>query len=334
MSVPQWMDQYLPGGTTSSFGGVLLQNVIDEYGGDPSDQSALNLTMIMGYDDSANGRGYQPADEPYLAGTDERWHVTDGNDQIITGMVGQLPAGTIQLGQQLTAIRQNSDGTYTLTFASGGASTQVTVQQVVLALPFVTLRNVDFSRAGLSALKTTAIDTMGMGTNAKVIVEMTGEPWIDGGYTGTTYQDNGWISSGWQFVQQGGYQTPTSLWTAFPGGSYTPQIVSAYHLTADAGVPPTRMVGDLLTSLEPVLPGVTKAYTGRAWYDFGLLDPLCLGGYSYWRVGQYTGFSGYEGVQEGKIHFAGEHTSADFIGFMEGAVTTGERCAGEISRNA
>ena len=108
MSVPQWMDRYLPGGTGGDFGAMCLQNVIDEYGGDPADQSALNLTMIMGYYDSANGRGLQPKTEPYLAGTDERWHVTGGNDQIIDGMVAQLPAGTIRTGHVLVALRKTA----------------------------------------------------------------------------------------------------------------------------------------------------------------------------------------------------------------------------------
>ena len=35
MDVPTWMNQYLPGGTASNFGGVCLQSQIDEYGGDP-----------------------------------------------------------------------------------------------------------------------------------------------------------------------------------------------------------------------------------------------------------------------------------------------------------
>jgi monoamine oxidase len=336
MDVPTWMDRYLPGGAASDFGAVCLQSQIDEYGGDPSDQSALNLTMILGYDDSENGRGYQPADSPYLAGTDERWHVTGGNDQIATGMAGELPAGTIRLGQALVALRANANGSSTLTFDSGGSTSEVTVDSVVLALPFATLRNVDLSRAGLSPRKMSAISELGMGTNAKVIMEFTAAPWIADGYTGTTYQDNGFISSGWQMVESasgGGYTGPTSLWTAFPGGNDTQAIIDRYHLTDDAGVPPVRMVGDTLSQLEPVLPGVTAAYTGRAWYDFGLLDPYTGGGYSYWRVGQYTAFSGYEGVAEGRIHFAGEHTSADFQGFMEGAVETGERCAGEVHPN-
>ena len=32
-------------------------------------------------------------------------------------------------------------------------------------------------------------------------------------------------------------------------------------------------------------------------------------------------------MQEGNIHFAGEQTSMNFQGFMEGGVTTGERVA-------
>jgi monoamine oxidase len=336
MNVPTWIDQYMPGGTASDFGGVCLQSQIDEYGGDPADQSALNLTMILGYDDSANGRGYQPTDAPYLAGTDERWHVTGGNDRIVTGMANQLPSGTIQLDQVLIALKANANGTYTLTFQSGSSTKQVTVDSVILALPFVTLRDVDLSRAGLSALKTTAINELGMGTNGKVIMEFQGAPWIADGYTGTTYQDNGFISSGWQMVESaasGGYTGPTSLWTAFPGGTDTQTIIDAYRLTDDAGVPPARMIKDTLAQLEPVLPGVTSAYTGRAWYDFGLLDAYTGGGYSYWRVGQYTGFSGYEGVAEGRIHFAGEHTAPDAQGFMEGAVLSGERCASEVRPN-
>lgn len=330
MSVIDWMNTYQRGGATGNFGAMCLQSLIDEYGGDPSDQSALNHVMIMGYNDSANGGGFQSTTAPVLAGTDERWHVSGGNDQIVDGLVGELPAGTIKTGHALVAVVANASGTYTLSFQNG---VQVTVQSVVLALPFKTLRDVDLSRAGLSPLKRTAISSLGMGTNGKMIMQFNGQPWLAGGYTGATYQDNGFISSGWQMAQRsslGGFTGPTGLWTAFPGGNYTQQVITSYGLTAGSGVSPARLVRDTLAQLEPVLPGVTAAYNGRAWYDFGLMDPFLKGSYSYWRVGQYTGFSGYEGVQEGRIHFAGEHTEVDAQGFMEGAVLSGERCAVEI----
>jgi monoamine oxidase len=37
-----------------------------------------------------------------------------------------------------------------------------------------------------------------------------------------------------------------------------------------------------------------------------------------------------ERAREGNCHFAGEHTSIDFQGYLNGAVETGERAAGEI----
>ena len=59
-------------------------------------------------------------------------------------------------------------------------------------------------------------------------------------------------------------------------------------------------------------------------------DPLLNCSYSYWKVGQYVGFSGYEGAAQGNIHFAGEHCSQDFQGYMEGGAMEGARAANEI----
>jgi hypothetical protein len=54
------------------------------------------------------------------------------------------------------------------------------------------------------------------------------------------------------------------------------------------------------------------------------------GSYSYWKVGQYTRFAGIERVPEGNCFFCGEHTSIDSQGYLNGAVETGERVAGEV----
>ncbi len=60
------------------------------------------------------------------------------------------------------------------------------------------------------------------------------------------------------------------------------------------------------------------------------LDPNLNLSYSYWRVGQYTAFSGYEKQRQGNVHFAGEHCSQDYQGFMEGGASEGVRAGGEI----
>jgi monoamine oxidase len=330
MSVPDWMTAHLAGGTTSTFGKLMLQDVIAEYGGDPADQSALNLTMLLGYDDSAAGKGYQSPTTPVLAGTDERWHLTGGNDQLTTNMVSQLPAGTVKTGQVLQAVKNNGNGTFTCTFNGGGSSYQVTADRLVFACPFKTLRNVDLSQAGLSALKMTAINNLGMGNNGKILMQFNGHPWVNDGFTGNTLDDTG-PASGWEAnYQTSNYMSPTAIFVDFPGGSNTLALLSQYGITQHEGVPPASLVSARLATLEPVFPGITAAYNGKAWYHFGTNDPYVQGAYSYWRLGQYTRFSGYEGVAEGNAHFCGEHTAQNFQGFIEGAITSGERVAGEV----
>ena len=58
MSVPEWIEKYVPGGLTSPFGKLCYCDVISEYGGPPENQSALNLIYILGYNDSTDD-GYQ-----------------------------------------------------------------------------------------------------------------------------------------------------------------------------------------------------------------------------------------------------------------------------------
>jgi monoamine oxidase len=327
LSVVDWINQYVPGGMASAFGALCYEDVISEYGGPPEDQSALNLIYILGYDDSVGGRGLQAPSSPLLAGTDEKYHVMGGNDQIITYMVNELPVDGIQTGQQLMALKLNSDGTYTCTFQSGATLYDVAADHVVLAIPFTTLRKVDLSSAGLSPLKMTAIQNLSLGTNAKIQIQFKGRPWNKDGFTGTTYADNG-AAIAWEATS---YQAgSTGILIDFPGGTQGGQLGTKYALTDDEGIAPTAMVNDTLSVLEPIFPGVTRSFNRKAYYSAGVLDPHLLGAYSQYNIGQYTGFSGIEPQQEGNIHFAGEHTSLDFQGFMEGGARSGERVAGEI----
>jgi monoamine oxidase len=85
-----------------------------------------------------------------------------------------------------------------------------------------------------------------------------------------------------------------------------------------------------LKQLESVFPGITNQWTGKATLSTPFLDPLLNCSYSYWKPGQYVGFSGYEGVAQGNVHFAGEHCSVNFQGYMEGGAAEGVRAASEI----
>jgi monoamine oxidase len=58
--------------------------------------------------------------------------------------------------------------------------------------------------------------------------------------------------------------------------------------------------------------------------------PFTKCGYSAWRVGQYTTIAGSEMERVGNLFFAGEHTSYNFQGFMNGGAETGRRAAENI----
>jgi monoamine oxidase len=336
MSVTDWIEANIPGGLASDFGRLCYADVISEYGGPPEEQSALNLIYVLGYDTST-GSSFQPRGMPVLGGTDEKWHIRGGNDQIITGMVQELPSGTINTGYRLVALQENADGSYTCSFETGPATVDVAADHVVLAIPFTTLRQVDLSKVTLSPLKQTAIQNLQLGNNAKIQIQVAGRPWVKDGFSGSLLTDDG-ADGGWDATSyQPGTSGPgaTEIYMNYLGGSDGQALAAKYGLIfgQDEGPAPPAMVNDALAELEPIFPGITAAWNAGprlAWVNDGNIDPQLLGAYSQYNVGQYTGFGGIEGVREGNIHFAGEHTSPAFQGFMEGAVESGERVADEI----
>ena len=92
----------------------------------------------------------------------------------------------------------------------------------------------------------------------------------------------------------------------------------------------TGYAKQFLQKADPVFPGLSDEWNGRATLDTPATNPSFLGSYSYWRVGQYTQFSGIEKEPSGHCYFAGEHCSTDFQGFMEGAAREGARAAQEV----
>ena len=138
----EWIERNIPGGLGSDFGRLCVAILLDEYGGPVAEQSALNLIYLLGtYDSVPSGR--QPRRRPQLSATDEKWHIREGNDQLIRGLLSRLPAGAVRLGERLEAVRSRGHGRYTCTFSRGSTTHEVHADHVVLALPFTKLREVE-----------------------------------------------------------------------------------------------------------------------------------------------------------------------------------------------
>lgn len=70
-----------------------------------------------------------------------------------------------------------------------------------------------------------------------------------------------------------------------------------------------------------------KALSVACWDE----DEWARGGYAWFKPGQIFSLMPYIARPEGRVHFAGEHTSA-WPGYMQGALESGVRAAGEIER--
>ena len=310
MSIVDWIEETFEGGMDSRIGKLLDVAYNIEYGAECTEQSSLNLLYLLAYSGQGQFRVFGPSNEKY--------HVAGGNDQITDRLAARL-AGRITTGSELVAVRRNASGTFTLTFAQSSGTTTVTADKVVLALPFSILRSsVDLAKAGFEPLKLVAIREQGMGTNSKLHVQFSSRFWRAQGANGDTFSDRGYQNT-WEVTRaQGG---KSGILVDYTGGKIGASFGS--------GTPESR-AKQFLAQLEPVLPGATKAWNEKATVDFWPGYEWTKGSYSFWKVGQYQRFAGMEARRQGNCLFAGEHTSIDFQGYLNGAVETGQRAAGEI----
>ena len=323
MTIYDWIESRVAGGHASPMGQLLDVAYNIEYGADTRDQSSLNLVYLL---------GYQPNSARFavFGKSDEHYRIRGGNQQLPLAIAASL-ANPVQTGMRLTAVATNADGTSTLTFRSGMSTSTVVADHVILTLPFAVLRSLDYSKANFDALKVRAITELGRGHNGKLQLQFTSRLWNTHGpwgvSTGTSYVGTGYQVS-WESTR--GQPGQSAILNDYTGGSVTDSMSLR---TAFAPVSNAQVRSDaqrFLTQVEPVFPGLTALWNGKATSSLPHLDPNFGCSYSYWRAGQYQAFSGYEKVRQGNVYFAGEHCSTDFQGFMEGGAAEGIRAAKEV----
>ena len=326
MSVYDWIEQYVKGRHDTAVGHLLENACTGYFGLDTHEQSSLNLIYMFGSRDPLSG-STPPGP---IQGSSK---IVGGNEQLPLAIARSLPEDCIHLHHQLMALELNRDDSLTLTFANAGGISEVQCERAILTLPFSTLRSVDYRQAGFDPLKQAAIEQLGYGTISKLFLQFDQPYW---------YQEGPWPRAHNGFIitdldiqtlwdasigQAGSSGLLVDYTSGQRGAAYAP---SAPYSTTGDSANVQGYARNCLQQLERVFPGISAHYTGRAALSYPLGDPSLLGSYSCWRVGQYTYFGGYERVRQGPVHFAGEHCSVEFQGFMEGGAREGQRAAQEI----
>ncbi|HEY5927530.1 MAG TPA: FAD-dependent oxidoreductase [Kofleriaceae bacterium] len=290
-----------------------------EYGRECSEQSSLNFLLFIHADKRSKF-------SPFGVWSDERFHVVEGNDRIATGIAGLLPRAP-ELGMSLVRVRKTSGGRIELTLKNGNTTVTRTHDRVVLAIPFTVLRTVELDASlQLPPWKRTAIDTLGYGDNAKMMVGFKGPYWLELGSNGGSYSDLANHQTTWE-TNPSLATSARAILTDYASG------VRGKSLSTNVQAEAARFLADL----EKVYPGAAANVAKQGNNVLAALEhwpsnPLTRGSYTCYTPGQFTTIAENEGKPVGNLHFAGEHTNSFYIwqGFMEGALLSGIDAANEI----
>jgi monoamine oxidase len=295
---------------------VIKAAYIGEYGREIDEQSCLSFLLFIHADKRSKFR-------PFGVFSDERYHLVNGNQQIVDGLRSRLP-NQIQLGKQLVSARKNSAGQVELTFSD--RSSQL-CDAVIFATPFSTLRQVDLTGLQLPVEKQRAIANLVYGTNTKLMVGLTGRPWIAQGSNGSSYADLPFVQGTWETNPMNAAANRAVL-TNYTGGrlgaSLNPNQVQ-------------QAAQNFLGDVNHVFPGtaaVARTSGNRvvAHLEHWPSNPWTRGSYTCNHPGYFTTIADLEGKPIGNLFFAGEHTSSfyEWQGFMEGAAISGIRAAQQL----
>lgn len=305
LSISEWFEKR---GVSGLVANILRAAYVGEYGLEIDQQSALNLLLTVGDE--------MPDDELHLFGeSDERFHVVEGNDAIPARLADRLKR-PVEFGIALEAIANHGSG-FRLGLKGDGATIEEDADIVVLALPFTILRQLDL-RVRLSETKRKAIKELGYGTNAKLIAGFSRRVWEEAGTTGYTFTDLPFQCC-WETSR--GQPGSHAILTNFAGGNL------GLHL--DDGETSKR-AAEFAAQVDQIYPGTAAALTDKAVRQHWPTAPFARGSYTCYKPGQYTTLAASIAAPVGNLFFAGEHTSEDFNGYMEGAAESGERAAKEV----
>jgi monoamine oxidase len=236
------------------------------------------------------------------------FHVDGGNDRLPAAFAAKIPS--IRYGAPVRAVTQD-DRRVQVTLTTGET---VEADRAICAIPCPAIGSI-FADARLSAAKQTAIREQSYSRTVKIFLQTRTRFWLRAGLSGSSLTD-----------------LPIEHTTPDPGsepdgrGALTAYPIAAYADKLQAMSDVDR-VAAARAQAQQIFPDLERQYEGGLSKAWGA-DPWQRGSFALHTPGQ-MGFLSVLGKPEGRIHFAGEHTSA-WTGRMQGALDSARRVVREI----
>jgi monoamine oxidase len=282
----------------ASPGAIALMRLgyLDEWGDGIDAISALGLLR-----DLASNRG---------AGGTHR--IAGGSDRLPAAFARRL-GDAIRYGAAVTGIAQRRDGVR-VTYTEGSMEKSIAADRVICAIPFTVLRWLAV-HPSFSAAKGAAVAQLPATSVTRVYLQLRSRAW--------NREDGDAVATDLPIMlaahASAGQSGPREIVEAFVTGTAARELA---RMPVDACV---RQVRAQVGRLIPALEGQVERASVYAWDA----DPWARGDYAWFRPGQVHALLPHVATPEGRIHFAGDHTSTR-PGWMQGALDSGLRAAQEV----
>jgi monoamine oxidase len=249
---------------------------------------------------------------PQLMSSRTIWRIPGGMDQLPRAMAAAL-GERVRYRSPVMSVKQASDGVSVVAIEEG-RERAFAADYMIWAAPLPPLGRVAFDPP-LTAGKQRAIQEAYFSAVTRVALQVGTRFWEASGLSGFGVSDD-----------------PMELWhTTFDRPGPQGMLLGYFkHEGARqlAAIAPDARAASAIERIGRILPGLENhvvASAVKVWAE----DPWAGGAYLQFLPGQLYDLKPHFASPEGRVHFAGDHTS-HLPGWMQGALTSGHRAAAEI----
>jgi monoamine oxidase len=244
-------------------------------------------------------------------GSSISYRIEGGNDRLPGEFAKRVE---VRYGAPVAGVKQDDRGV-DVTIQSAAGTETLRADRVVCALPCPVIGRI-FESARLSDAKARAIREQHYSRTVKVFLQTRTRFWLKDGLSGHVTTD---LPIERLTPDPGADPGARGALTAYPIGAYTAALE---RMTEAERVTAAR---EQAQQIFPELPTFFEGGVSQCWG----LDPWQRGSFALHTPGQ-IGFIDTLAQPEGRVHFAGEHTSM-WTGWMQGALDSARRVVREIS---
>jgi monoamine oxidase len=237
------------------------------------------------------------------------YRIEGGNDNLPREFAKRVD---VRYGAPVASVTQSDRG---VEVRLRDGSPALTADRAVCTLPCPVIGRM-FEAARISAEKTRAIREQFYSRTVKVFLQARTRFWLKDGWNGFVTTD---LPIERLTPDPGADPGARGALAAYPIGAYTADLEK---MTED------ERVHAVLGQAQQIFPELAKSVEGGVSHCWGL-EPWAQGSFALHRPGQ-IGFIDVLARPEGRIHFAGEHTSP-WTGWMQGALESARRVVREIN---